>query len=172
MTSYTKNREWSDRFLPHVCRIIGPHLLKITPDEIDQKQAADLMVLTARDLRIAVRVRRPGFAERYPFEFTIRAKLDSGAKTELSKIVDGWGDWMLYGHADEAQDLLCAWWLIDLHSFRAALIRQATNGIKIKSGNMPNGDGTHFKWFDIRSFPSDPPLVISSQVFQRQEAAE
>ena len=169
--TYDRNRAWSDRFLPHVKEIIGPHLLEVTPDQIDQQQAADLMVLTARDLRIAVRVRRPGFAERYPYQFTIRAKLDSGAKTELSKIVDGWGDWMLYGHSDASEQRLSAWWLLDLHAFRAALIRHSTNGLKISCGNKPNGDGTHFKWFDVRSFPESPPLVIASRLFAETAAA-
>lgn len=161
--TYDKNRAWSDKFLPHVKQIVGPHLLEVTPDHIDQQQAADLMVLTARDLRIAVRVRRPGFADRYPYEFTIRAKLESGAKTELSKIVDGWGDWMLYGHSDTTEQRLCAWWLLDLHAFRAALIRQSTNSFKILCGDKANGDGTYFKWFDVRSFPNSPQLVIACQ---------
>jgi hypothetical protein len=169
--AYDSNRAWSDRFLPHVKEIIGPHLLEVTPDHIDQQQAADLMVLTARDLRIAVRVRRPGYAEKYPYQFTIRAKLDSGAKTELSKIVDGWGDWMLYGHSDLCQRRLSAWFLIDLHAFRAGLIRQATNKFKIESGDKPNGDGTHFKWFDVRSFPDWPPLLIAQRLPAQQAAA-
>ncbi len=43
--------------------------------------------------------RRHGYAARYPHQFTIRAKLPTGAETELSKIVNGHGDWMFYGYA-------------------------------------------------------------------------
>ena len=161
MSSYAHNREWSDKFIPAIKMIVGPLLMSVTPEEIDCEQAADLMVFTARDMKIAARVRRPGFADRYPYEFTIRAKLDSGAETELSKIVNGWGDWLFYGH-DAGNGVLGLWWLIDLHTFRAALIRQATNGTRVKAGDKANGDGTYFKWFDLRSFPVHPPILIAS----------
>ena len=74
--------------------------MTVTPDEIDQKQAADLMVLTAGNVKIACRLRRRGYVEKYRYEFTIRALRDSGAETELSKITNGWGDWMFYVRYD------------------------------------------------------------------------
>ena len=157
MASYTDDRAWSDRYIGQIKRIIGPLLLDVTPQEIDNQQASDLMIFTARDMRIAARLRRPGFADLYPYEFTIRAKRDNGAETELSKIVNGWADWMFYGHADDASGL-DRWWLIDLDAFRAALIRGKE---KIKMGNKPNGDGTHFKWFDLRSFPPRPSILVA-----------
>lgn len=157
-SSYLENREWSDKFIPAIKQIVGPRLLSVTPDEIDCKQAADLMVFTARDMKIAARVRRPGFSQRYPFEVTIRAKLDSGVETELSKIVNGWGDWMFYGHSNEEQKHFELWWLIDLDAFRAALIRDKGS---LLFGDKPNGDGTYFKWFDLRSFPEHPPILIA-----------
>ncbi|MDP5218564.1 hypothetical protein Q5Y75_15150 [Ruegeria sp. 2205SS24-7] len=53
------------------------------------------------------------------------------------------------------------WWLIDLRAFRAALIRHGANGSFICMGDKRNPYGTCFKWFDIRSFPDDPPLVVA-----------
>ena len=97
----------------------------------------------------------------YPFQFTIRSRLPSGAETELSKIVHGKGDWMFYGHASSAQSHVENWWLIDLSAFRAGLIRQASNGWPIPCGDQMNPDGTWFKWFDIRSFPKEPRLVVA-----------
>ncbi|MCK0102549.1 hypothetical protein MWU63_09580 [Pseudohalocynthiibacter sp. F2068] len=102
-----------------------------------------------------------GYVHRYPYQFTIRARVTSGAETELSKIVNGKGDWMFYGHSNERQDGFALWWLIDLNAFRAALIRQTANGYSISCGDMANSDGTCFKWFDIRSFPTYPPLVVA-----------
>ena len=64
---YRQNREWSDRFLPEIKRLIGPHLLNTAPDQHDWHQATDLMMLDARDLRIGARVRRPGYADRHPY---------------------------------------------------------------------------------------------------------
>lgn len=155
---YAHNRLWSDNFIPQIKSIVGPCLLDVTPDEIDMHQAADLMVFTARDMRIAARIRRPGFADRYRYEFTIRAKLDSGFETELSKIVNGWGDWFFYGHADAAEKSIELWWLIDLHAVRAAWIRR-----QYRSKGKDNGDGTHFKAFDLRSFPDHPPILVASK---------
>ena len=98
--AYNFNRQWSDRFIPEIKAIVGAHLLSIAPDDQDMRHATDLMMLDAKDVRIAARVRRPGYASRYPYDFTIRSQVPSGAETELAKIVNGKGDWMFYGHAD------------------------------------------------------------------------
>lgn len=157
VSTYRSNRSWSDQFIPHIKEIVGPFLMCVTPDEIDMTQAADLMVFTARDMRIAARVRRPGFADKYPYQFTIRAKLDTGTETELSKIVNGWADWMFYGHAGHDGGI-SLWWIVDLDAFRAALIRDKS---RLVMGNKANGDGTYFKWFDLRSFPRKPPILVA-----------
>jgi hypothetical protein len=159
---YSDDRAYGDRFLPEIKTLITPHLLVPTSELIDQRECADLMVFDGMDKRIAVRIRRPGYADRYPHQFTIRCQRDSGAETELSKIINGWGDWLFYGHASDDERSVRAWWLINLNAFRAALIRETRNGLTLQYGDMPNGDGTYFKWFDIRSFPPHPPLIIAS----------
>ncbi|MEP5761143.1 MAG: hypothetical protein ABJ327_17875 [Litoreibacter sp.] len=161
MNCYSTNRNWSDRFLPDIKRLVGAHLLETAPDPQDHFNATDLMMLDARDMRVAARVRRPGFASRYPNEFTIRSKVASGAETELSKIVNGKGDWMFYGHANASQTGIEQWSLIDLRAFRAGLIRQAQNGFPLRMGERRNPDGTRFKWFDMASFPVEPRLVLA-----------
>ena len=158
---YALNRSWSDQFLPDIRRIVGAHLLQVAPDQVDWHEATDLMMLDARDTRVAARVRRPGYAERFPNQFTVRAESRFGGETELAKIVNGKGDWMFYGHALPSGHGLASWCLLDLKAFRAGLIRQAQNGYPIRSGNKRNADGTAFKWFDIRSFPKEPPLVVA-----------
>ncbi len=161
MNCYDANRAWADRFLPAIKRTIGSQLLDTAPDPLDWHAATDLMMLEARDLRIAARVRRHGYAGRFPYDFTLRSRLPSGAETELSKVVNGKGDWLFYGHADAASKDIDAWWLLDLRAFRAGLIRHRQNGYPIRHGDKRNPDGTWFKWFDIRSFPPEPPLVVA-----------
>jgi hypothetical protein len=161
MTPYERDRKRADTFTPAIKQIVGPHLLVPTPNEIDCKQAADLMIFTARDMMIAARVRKHKYLASYRYQFTIRAWRDSGATTELAKIVDGWADWFLYAFADAADQALALWWLIDLHAFRAALIRNSMNGSALRCGDSSNGDGTYFKWFDLRSFPSSPPILVA-----------
>jgi hypothetical protein len=138
---------------------VGPHLLIPSYLEVDTKEATDLIVLQGLDKRIAARVRRPGFALDYGWEFTIRSHRDSGAKTELAKIEEGFGDWMFYGHAAASgvHDF-DRWMIINLDTWRAARMR----GAKLKTGRLPNGDGTWFDWWDIRSFPYNPPILIAA----------
>ncbi len=154
---YDVNRQWSDGFLPQVKQIIAQHVISVAPNAMDWHEATDLVTLDAAPQRIAVRIRRPGYAERFPYDFTIRSGLPSGAPTELNKVVNGYGDWMFYGHADE-YGRLAKWWLLDLRAFRAALIRRAD----IRYGTQENFDGTSFTWFDVRSFPPSPALVLAS----------
>lgn len=161
MTGYAHDREWSDLMIPQIRSIVGYHLLHEASFELDVKEATDLMVFSARDMRVAARVRRPGFAERYPYEFTIRAARPSGVRTELEKIVDGWGDALFYGHADPSGKIIL-WHLISLPAFRAALIRDAMNGKRVRYATKLNSDGTLFRAFDLRSFPERPPILIAS----------
>jgi hypothetical protein len=128
------------------------------------REVTDLMMLNARDKRIAVRVRRHGVASMFPYQFTIRAKVASGAKTELAKIIEGHGDWMFYGHYNAAGDGFSLWWLLDLAVFRSALIRR--DNAPIRCGDKAMGDGTCSKWFDIRSFPQE--LVIASNKIKNE----
>lgn len=161
MAEYGADRAWSDQYIPHMKQIIGPHLLVESSFEIDTKRASDLVLMQAAALMIACRVRRPGYADRYPDQFTLRFRRDSGAETEYSKVVNGWGDWMFYGHAHATEaGRVDRWMLINLRHFRAQLINEPTRKT-IKNGVTPNGDGTHFRWFDVTSFARDPALLIA-----------
>jgi hypothetical protein len=165
---YSKDREFSDGFIPQIKQIVGPHLLCVTSLEQDRREAGDLTILRARDMMIACRVRRPGYLN-FLGQFTIRLARDSGAKTEYEKFIEGFGDWFLYGHATADKTAIWYWMLIDLHVWRAHLIRTASRNV-IKSGVKPNGDGTSFRWFDTESFPSDPPLLIAKHMPEPEES--
>ena len=164
MSDYNKDRSWSDMFIPEIKRIVGPHLLDVAPFEIDAKRAADLIILRARDLNIACRVRRKGFLPAFAYEFTIRSARDSGADTELKKMVNGFGDWMFYGHAKEDHlTYFARWMLIDLSAWRAHLIMRTQKRLSISDlDEIPNRDGTFFRPFDIRSFIGEPNILIAS----------
>lgn len=157
MNGYQHDRNWSDAFIPALRHIVGPLLLHEAPLEVDREQAADLVVLTGRNMTVACRVRRPGYAHRYPWDFTIRARRENGSKTELAKIVEGWADWLVYAHADENFGL-GRWFVLDLDAFRAALIRQAAIRDRQETSN---GDGTSFLAYDVREIPG---LVIAASV--------
>jgi hypothetical protein len=172
MSHWADDFAWQARYVPIIRRIVGPLLLEEAPAKIDKCEATDLLVLHARDMRIACRVRKPGYADRYGHEFTIRSKRDTGAVTELKKLVNGFGDWMFYGHAAEEILGIERWMIVDLHAWRAHHIR-SPELMRMIAKKQHNGDGTHFVAYDVRDFPSDPPILLSQsfEMLQRAQAA-
>lgn len=164
--NYSENRLWSDRFIPDIKKIIGPLLLGESTFEVDTKEATDLVIMHTRDLHIAARVRRYGFSDKYPFDFTIRSRSKNGQKTELSKIVDGMADWMFYGHADFNNKSISRWMVLNLDSFRAALIRKQVNIPR----EIPNSDGTKFVTFDVMKFPENLIIACCDDFFSDKAA--
>lgn len=161
MPDFNIDYKWQLKFLPLVKKIIGPMLLVPAPFELDATQATDLILLTARDMRIACRLRRAGYADRYPWDFTIRSARDNGATTELKKLQDGLGDWFFYGHVSEIPPkAITRWFLIDLNVWRA---HHAT----VRPTEKANGDGTYFLAYDVRYFPHS--LVIASSCKAEKE---
>lgn len=151
---YAKDRSWADKFIPHMCRIIGPRLLVPSDFTVDANEATDLIVLDAKDKRIACRLRRPS-AKRYPYDFTIRYSRPNGVKTEYAKFVDRFGDWMFYGHVSEHEQFIERWMIIDLEAWRM-------QHDQVPSSRMSNGDGTTFLAYDVRQFAADPPILVAS----------
>ena len=44
---------------------------------------------------------------------------------------------------------------------RSLIVELAHILIRLLTRQIPNGDGTFFTWFEITSFPKDPPLLIA-----------
>lgn len=165
--------KWEEDHIATMKQIIGPRLMVKSPLEVDRKEAADLLVLEGKNMKVGCRVRRPGAFERFPNDFTIRSRRDSGARTELSKILAGWADWLFYGHGfsenHERYGDIHAWMIVDLKVFRRVLAGHGSNillgrpGVNIRCCEIPNdGDGTHFACYDVTSFPKKmmPPLLV------------
>jgi hypothetical protein len=148
---------WGLRFIDHAKSILGRFLFQEAPRLEDQKRNTDLIVLTGPgDVRVAFRARREGrYLADYGHQFTIRSSRPSGVATELDKLREGWGHYMLYGFgADRSSpaDYLKAWALIDLAVFRAYP--------NVRGRELPNPDGTKFRAYDYGSFP--PELLLGS----------
>lgn len=162
MPDFRSDFDWQMRFVPIIRNIIGPLLVEPAPLDLDMREATDMIVLRARDMRIGCRIRRPGYVENYGWEFTIRSRRDSGAQTEFDKILlHGWGDALFYAHAAQLEAGPFSRWLFaDLAHFRGHMSSRERRAA-IKWGEKSNGDGTHFYWFDVRSFRPDPPILIA-----------
>ena len=155
------DKKWSDKFLPEICAILGFYLIGEPQPEEDAERNTDLTVLRMESIRIAVRVRRYDAYLKWPDQFTIRKGRPSGTKTELTKILEGWGRYFFYGFSDEKERHLIHWTLADLNVFRLRF-----NQLILKTGKMPglsqeNTDGSsQFQSFFWKNFPDE--FVIGS----------
>ena len=155
MKKWQKDKEDSDAFLPEIKRILGEHLISEAPFEEDAERNTDLIVLRLEAIRIACRIRSHEYLKNYSDEFTIRAGRPSGTKTELTKIIEGWGDYFFYGFASEDRSRLVQWILGDLRAFRLYYNRCLYKGERPgKSKNNIDGssDFLAFRHRDIPDF--------------------
>ncbi len=156
---WEQQKAWSDRFLPEIKAILGQHLIGEPPVAEDTERNTDLMVLRMEAVRIGCRIRKIGYLRHYGDEFTIRAELPTGTKTELAKIIEGWGDYFFYGFADSYETHLIKWTLADMRVFRGAysrMIASPSASIALKK----NADGSKFAAFRWSVFP--PELVVAT----------
>jgi len=156
--------QWSRRFLPEMKRVVGEHLIGEAPVEEDAERNTDLVVLKLEAVRIACRVRKADCAVRYGHQFTIRCSRPSGVKTELAKVVEGWGDYLLYGFANDREDALLGWLLGDLRVFRLWWSSYLVKNHGDQPGRLiPNRDGSsEFRAFTIADLP--PKFVVARKL--------
>ncbi len=149
------DKRWSDKFLGEIKQICGLYLIGEAPIEEDQLKNTDLIVLKMEPLRIACRIRRNPFFEKYPNDITIRSNRSSGVKTELAKIVEGWGDFLFYGFSNKEETKLCFWKLCDLNIFRLwfAEDNEKYSTAKLELNNF---DGSsNFRVFNTNRMPEN-----------------
>jgi len=157
MKDWEADKKASDVYLHEIKMILGAHLIGEPPIAEDQERNTDLIVMKMDSVRIACRVRKESYFERYGHEFTIRSGRPSGNKTELRKVVEGWGDFMFYGFGDG--EIIKHWSLLDLKVFRSRLFSMALkNQVPIQKGN--HDGSSSFMSFSIQNFPSS--LVVAS----------
>jgi hypothetical protein len=161
--------DWQRGLIPEVKRILANYLIAEAPVEEDQRRNTDLIVLKLDTVRVACRLRRHAYLARYGGEFTIRASRPSGAETELSKMLSGWGDYLFYGFASAEGDRLAAWVLGDLKEFRVWHHRELWSGRK-PGQQQQNGDGSSgFHAYRIGDLPDK--FVVARYPAVRKAAA-
>jgi len=156
MKFWEKEKNWSSNFFPEIKKILGLYLIGESNREEDQERNTDLIVLKMDAVRIACRVRRYKYVNGFQNEFTIRSKLSSGCKTELTKIIQGWGDYIFYGFSDLNEELLSSWFLGDLDVFRLWFARYQAKNKCVPGIPQKNKDNiSSFISFKLEEFPSD-----------------
>lgn len=152
---WQKDKRWSDIFIPEIKGILGTHLIGEPPLAEDSLHNTDLMVLKLDAVRIGCRIRKFDYLN-FSDEFTLRASRREN-KTELAKVIEGWGDYFFYGFSDRDGRKLSAWMLGDLKVFRLWF----TTTIVKNEGRVPgqlneNYDGSStFRAFNINALPKD-----------------
>lgn len=162
--SWHDDKRWADAFMPEIKAILGMHLLGEAPQEEDAMRATDLIVLRMEPVRVAVRMRKKRYADNpgYLQEFTIRSDRASGMKTELRKILSGFGDFLFYGFEAAEGGRLGHWRLLDLNVFRehySEMLFLAAPKV-LPGQKKDNFDGSSFCVFQYRNFP--PNLIRAS----------
>ena len=118
--NFSKNFGWQSSYYPQIKSILIENLgkivnINIADQEQDMKRATDF-VITMTGGNVAVRIRRDGY---YKFhDFTLRSSKSSGYKTELQKIIEGYGDFYLYCWT--VGDDIKKWILVNLEKLRAS----------------------------------------------------
>jgi len=158
-SDWKKDKRWSDRFLPEIKQLLGLHLIGEPPIEEDQERNTDLMVLKMDPVRIGCRVRRNSYLcnDEYAGQFTIRAGRPSGVKTELTKVIEGWGDYFFYAFCDEQEKVLARWSLCSLNVFRLWFNRYLVlNNGQLPGDKISNSDkSSHFIAFVFADLPTN-----------------
>lgn len=147
--SYQENRSWSDKFVPDIQRILQQctgRAAILSHDLQDMQENTDMILMGLDNKRVACRVRRFSYGQRYPYDFTIRSSQPSGSRTELHKLLDGFGDLLFYGFTDASEQTVETGFIGDLRIFR----QWYTSGSGIAK---MNADGTGFTAFDRRQVP-------------------
>jgi hypothetical protein len=174
--------DWYRQCIPQMKAIVGQHLaVSEAPYEEDARRNTDLIVLAvdaATTIRVACRVRgyekyyasRKAIARGYRDEFTVRYARDNGAKVELAKILDGWGDYFLYGFAKRDNPYadpprFVYWTLARLGVFRDWY----RPGFGVPVRNPDGSEGRAFRWDALPSGfvvatrrPNPPPLLSTT----------
>lgn len=169
--TYAADRAWSDAYLPAYRLIVATYLIVPAPFLMDTRRATDLTTITGGGLEVACRVRGYNYAARYGDEFTIRDQRTSGAETEMSKIMRGFGTHIVYGFSHpERPGKLSAWLLGDLSIFRQWIGRaHMQRGILPGALGPMQSDGTQFRAFRIDDLP--PAFVIARKPYPIAAAA-
>ena len=154
MNNYEKSKSWSDKFIIQIKRSLGEVFIIEATHEDDTEFNTDLLMPNGD--RIACRIRRHTYWEKYRDQFTIRTERPSGMKSELEKILEGWGDYIFYGFSNPDETGLTQWFIGNLDAFRVYL----KNYMEQNEGQLPgiehnNRDGSSsFRAFNLQDIPN------------------
>jgi len=156
MNDFEKQFEWQAQYAQQVVRIVAPYLITVADPEVDCKENGDFQISFPRNGTIGCRLRTPEYAK-YTGDVTFRSQSKNGGKTEISKIIEGYGDYFFYGHVDKA-DNIWHWYLLCFQSLRAMFMRKRK---LLDREQRKNSDGTAFLVFSVEDELTD--AIVAKQ---------
>ena len=157
-----KRFDFGNQFIQEIKTIIARNFYASTAEVEDATKEEDCLEATdlkLGDLRFMVRVRRASQIQ-YKGQFTLRHDPRPGHKTELQKVRQGWGDYMIYGFADAGGKKLSEWIIVDLGAWRYQT-REHYGEIAPPTRRDVSGDCSFFA-FNVEGFLPSPRIVVAS----------
>jgi len=155
-SNYLENRNWSDLFITQLKRELGEVFINIAPEYKDTQEATDLIIFEKGSLDFACRVRRFEYFEKYKDQFTIRLKLPNYKKSEMDKIMEGFGDYYFYGFSNKYNNGsgFVQYKIFDLNKFRnyIGFLKNRKDECWGEKSNINNSPD--FIWFNFNCFLS------------------
>jgi hypothetical protein len=139
MGTFEQQFEWQAKFVDQVVGLVAPSIINVSSAHVDRNENGDFEISFPRNGTIGCRLRKPD-QSRFVGDVTFRSHSRFGGKTEISKIIDGYGDFFFYGHVNE-QDVIWHWYLIDYTKLRALFVRRP--GL-LRRDPICNRDGSKF----------------------------
>ena len=163
MSNFDKQFSWQAGYIDEVVRLIAPYIITLSRPEVDKNENGDLEIVFPRNGTVGVRLRKEG-AAKFAGQVTFRSRSMYGGKTEITKIIEGYGDYFFYGHVSPT-GVIWHWYLLNLNEVRAAFTRRSS---MLRRPQIPNGDDTYFIPFDVQQ---DFPKAIIAHYDDRKAAA-
>ena len=130
-TEFQINKDWSEVFSLEILRYLEaflyPYKFEKGTLEEDRHQCCDFKAV-GYELIIASRMRDYKFYQKFSNDITISTKPSLDGKSELYKIMEGYGDYYFYGFATLDNLNILSWKIYDLNIFRSWAFKSAREG--------------------------------------------
>jgi len=149
--NYGNNIRLEKKFAQQIKAILGMVFIGQNP-VLDKTEATDFLILRIKPFTVACRLRTYGYFlhPKWTNQFTIRCELSSGGKTEITKIREGYADYLFYGFVDEAEENIIKYFIGDLDVFR-----NYEQGMKIEICKNKDKYPSKLAAYAIKDFPSN-----------------
>jgi hypothetical protein len=156
-----KQWKWSDKFIPHIKQILSKHFrigleaIKVSPLQEDWRHNSDITILEIGNIAISCHVRSYQYYKPFGHQVCVRSRYKNGTKTEIDKIRNGWGDYMLYAFAQPTGSRLYAWTLGDLGALRRHILYEMKANGRLPGQEFANDDGVSYgRAFNLDDMPN------------------